>query len=481
MNKCTGILCPLSCLPNKYGIGDLGIKTYEFVDIISAAGIKVWQVLPLNPLGEGNSPYAPTSSHAGDEIYINLDMLVEDGLLKPEEVTYFNADAKFVDYKKVREVKTKLYQVAFSRFEETDDYKKFIEENAWVNDYALFKVFLEHEENKEWTEWDDEYKYYNKKHNYSLIPFTKEINYQLFLQYIFFKQWHALKKYINDHDIIVLGDMPFYVGLNSVECWMNQESFLLDEEGYPTSVAGVPPDYFSKYGQRWGNPIYNWDYMKAHHFDFWIKRLRGASELYDALRVDHFRAFDTYWSIPAEEPTAILGEWKEAPGYALFDTIKKEIPELTMLAEDLGDLRQEVLDLRDHYDLKGMFVFMFHGHEEYKYDFNKVVVYSGTHDNETLVGWINNLDEWSKEDLKNRVKDCEGDHLNQQCMNYILSYDAETVIFPLWDILELDNSSRFNTPGTMGSPNWEFRIKDFNSLSKKLIDLRVQLLKNKRI
>lgn len=460
MKKEAGLLFPISALPNRYGVGDFGRYAYELVDKMANASIRLWQILPLNPLGYGNSPYQPLSTHAGDELYLDLDDFVKDGLLYQDEVIYYNSQMSFVAYQEVRKVKEVLYQKAFSRFVESDDYKKFVEENQWVYDYALFKVFKNQNHEKSWVEWEDKYKKYPKEKSFSLIPFTKEIHYQIFLQYYFFKQWNNLKTYANQKNIKIIGDMPIYVGLDSVDVWMNQECFLLEEDGTPSFVAGVPPDYFSKFGQRWGNPIYDWDYLKETEFDFWVERMRSAAKMYDTVRIDHFRAFDTYWKIPASEATAIIGEWIEAPGYELFDTLFKRLPNLSVLAEDLGDLRDEVYDLRDHYHFMGMYVFQFHYAQ--KFDFHKVLVYTGTHDNDTLVGWLESLDQKDKESLDELLEDYKEKEDCQKIIHYCLDLDASYVIIPVWDVMGEDASSRFNVPGKIGSPNWEYRLTSFD-------------------
>jgi len=468
MKKQAGILFPISSLPSRYGVGDFGDNAYRLVDKIANAHIQIWQILPLNPLGYGNSPYQPLSSHAGDEIYLDLEDMIKDGLLKEDEVTYFYSDYPFVAYQEVRKVKEKLYTKAFSRFQETQDYLDFIKNNEWVHDYALFKVFKKQNKDKTWLEWEKEYKYYPKEQAFTLILFMKDIQYQIFLQYYFFKQWHQLKAYANQNGIQIIGDMPIYVGLDSVDVWQNQDNFLLEEDGTPSFVAGVPPDYFSKFGQRWGNPIYDWDYLLKDQFAFWVERMKASMQMYDTVRIDHFRAFDTYWKIPQEEPTAIIGEWKEAPGYELFDTLYKEIPDLSILAEDLGELREEVYDLRDHYHLKGMYVFQFHYQEEF--DFEKVIVYTGTHDNDTLVGWLESLDKDDYKTLQKLLKQYLEKDMYQKIIHYCLDTDASQVIVPVWDIMGEDSNSRFNVPGKIGSPNWEYRLLSFDKFDSYLKD-----------
>ncbi len=460
MENQVGILFPISSLPNRYGVGDFGKHAYELVDKLSQSSISLWQILPLNPLGYGNSPYQPLSSQAGDDLYLSLERFIDEGLLLEEEVTYYNSQLSFVAYQDIRKVKHELYLKAFSRFEESDAYHQFIDENKWVHDYAIFKVFKEQNNDLPWIEWDDQYKYYYKNQNFALTPFLKEINYHIFLQFHFFKQWYDLKSYANQKGISIIGDMPIYVGLDSVDVWTNQECFLLEEDGIPSFVAGVPPDYFSKFGQRWGNPLYDWNYLKDHSFDFWVERMQGASKLYDTVRIDHFRAFDTYWKIPESEPTAIIGEWIEAPGYALFDTLFTKIPQLSILAEDLGELREEVYHLRDHYNLKGMYVFQFH--HSYDFGFNKVVVYTGTHDNDTLKGWLESLSEEEKNKVMEMLSHYNDEEVYQKVIHYCLDLNASQTIIPLWDMMGEDSSCRFNIPGMIGSPNWEYRITSFD-------------------
>lgn len=462
--KRAGLLMPISSLPSQYGIGDFGKEAYTFVDKIKEAKVKIWQILPLNPLGYGNSPYQPLSSQAGDEIFISLDGLKDDGLLNEDDLIEYYAKETSVHYEDVRRFKTSLYKKAYRHFVKNDEYNAFVEENQWVHDYAIFRVFKTFNDNKAWIEWEDKYKNFNN--DLDLTEFKDDIDFHIFLQYYFYKQWNALKKYANDNGIIIIGDMPIYVGLDSDDVWKNQDSFLLDEEGKPTFVAGVPPDYFSKTGQRWGNPIYDWDYLKENGFKFWVERMKAAMKMYDTVRIDHFRAFDTFWKIPASQPTAVVGKWIEAPGYDLFDALYKELPNLNVLAEDLGDLRDEVYELRDHYKMKGMYVFQFHRHEEF--DMDKVVVYTGTHDNDTLNGWIETLDKKDTKKLVDLLKTYKEKEVYKKIIHYCLDLKAQDVIVPVWDLVGEDASRRFNVPGQIGSPNWEYKIASFKELDESL-------------
>lgn len=480
--KRAGGLMPVSSLPSPYGVGDFGITAYEFIDILSAMGIKIWQVLPLNPLGFGNSPYQAYSSFAGDEIYISMDKLVVAGLLDRHDAQPFNAESKSVDYIKARNYKQPLLQLAFKNFSKSNQYqnkyKTFITQNEWVNDYAIFLTFKKINNSALWTNWPDKYKNWIRDKQLDLNKYAEQINYEKFVQFIFYWQWQELKTYANKHNIEIMGDIPIYLGLDSVDVWTNQDLFLLDEKGNPTYVAGVPPDFFSATGQRWGNPLYNWDKLEEARFNFWIQRLRGNAKLFDILRIDHFRAFDTYWKIPAHCKTAIDGTWEEAPGYALFDSIYKELPGIKIVAEDLGLLRPEVYKLRDKYKLPGMKVFQFH-FDLYKKNselenIHNMVIYTGTHDNNTLIGWYKTLSPKNKRQLKNKFniktkgpKSISRD-LKRAIITYILKCKAKYVIFPIQDILGLDTIARLNTPGKIGSPNWEWRLINYTALKAEV-------------
>ena len=295
-------------------------------------------------------------------------------------------------------------------------------------------------------------------------PYEDEIRFRMFLQYEFRKQWDELKAYANSKGILIVGDIPFYVGIDSLDVWQNRDSFLLDSEGRPRFIAGVPPDYFSTTGQRWGNPIYNWKTLEKNGFKFWIERLRYSMKLYDIIRIDHFRAFDTYWKIPASCPTAVKGKWIEAPGYALFDKICEELPDIWIVAEDLGDLRGEVLELRDAYELPGMNIAEFSLTDPK--DVENQVIYTGTHDNQTVAGWYADLQPEDKEkvDLCLEKKGYEEQSISYKLLRYIFQNPACYAIAPMMDLLELDDEARINTPGTVGSPNWEWQMDDINAL-----------------
>lgn len=405
----TGILMPVSSLPSRTGVGELGKETYTFLDILKEAGVKIWQVLPMNPLGYGNSPYQPYSSCAGDELYISLELLYEEGLLKELPPSHLE-NAKKVEYEKVRAWKEGYLREAFENFQETEEYHEFISEE-WVRSYGVFRALKKENENRCWNEWREEHK--NWKGEALSEETEKEASYHMFLQYVFFCQWKKIKEYANKNGICIMGDVPFYVGIDSVDVWAGKENFLLGADGRPTFIAGVPPDYFSAVGQRWGNPVYDWEYLKKTGYDFWVKRIGYNSRLFDLIRIDHFRAFDTFWKIPASCPTAVEGEWIEAPGYEVLDTLKREVPEAHLVAEDLGDLRPEVLTLKDHYGLKGMKILQFSIDTKGKYardtfeEKENLIIYTGTHDNDTIMEWYGKMSCAAKRKIRRFLKNRE--------------------------------------------------------------------------
>lgn len=465
---------PLFSLPSRSGIGDMGESAYEFIKILKKSGVKIWQILPLNPAGCGNSPYQPYSSYAGDYIYINLDILKEQGLIK-SDIPNFLKNEKRVNYKKVREFKERFLEEAFENFEENENYLSFIKQE-WLKDYAFYCALKTLNDGKCWIDWEEEYKNYPSK-NIELPEETqKEIKYIFFLQYEFYLQWSKVKKFANENGIRIMGDVPFYVGLDSADTWSNKKNFLLDKDGRPSFVAGVPPDYFSKTGQRWGNPIYDWDYMKQDNFSFWNERIGYSAKLFDIIRIDHFRAFDTYWCIDSSCPTAIGGEWREAPGYEVISSIKNYIGSAELIAEDLGELRDEVIELKDYFGLKGMKVLLFaldlsgkRVKDTFK-DKENLIVYTGTHDNDTVIEWYNKLNTAKRRKVRRFFKnnDIKNGTLSEKFISYALKSKADYVIISMPDVLGLDGQGHINTPGTVGSPNWEWRVCGFEEIQNKI-------------
>ena len=487
--RLSGVLLPVSALPSDYGVGDFGKEAYKFIDISCEMGFKIWQILPLNPLGYGNSPYQPYSSFAGDDIYISPQLLLEDGLLD-KDIEKIKISDK-IDYENVRRFKGKLLKKAYKKFKEKklyekEDYKKFLN-FEFVYNYAVFLTLKKQNNMQSWNTWPKEMKNWIKDKKLDLTKYEDDINYEIFVQYIFYTQWMNIKKYANKKGIKIMGDIPIYVGLDSLDVWENQKAFLLNRTGSPKFIAGVPPDYFSKTGQRWGNPIYDWDYIKEHNYDFWINRISYNAQLYDIIRIDHFRGFDTYWKINAKNKTAMKGEWVEAPGHELFTLISKKFKNLEIVAEDLGDLRKEVIKLRDDFNLKGMKIIQFtFDPNETNNDFEdrkNMIIYTGTHDNQTVMGFYNDKDENTKYEIKEYFKkhnyDTKDIHKGflQMCMESIADY----AIVPVQDIIGLDDKSRLNTPGTLGEHNWSFKLKDFDEYENNINYINTLLKKTKRI
>ena len=476
-----GILLAVSSLPSRHGVGDFGPNAYAFIDQLKATGASWWQVLPLNPLGYGNSPYQPYSSKAMDELYISLDLLIKEKLI--EDAPDFLPTSTKVDYDAVRNFKHRYFRQAFQKFIPDATYTKFIEAQPWVEIYAVFMAFKVKHQLQMWTLWSPPFKHWISDRKLDLRPYQEEIRYQMFLQFKVYQQFIDLKRYVNEQQLKLVGDIPIYVGIDSIDVWMHQDQFMLTAEGEPTHVAGVPPDYFSLTGQRWGNPLYRWDVMEKNNFSFWIDRLAYVANLFDVLRIDHFRAFDTYWKIPSTCPTAVEGDWIEAPGYALFDTIKKQLPHLDIIAEDLGDLRPEVLMLRDHYHLPGMKIMQFalpiypngQGVIEppaLKKETAHFIAYTGTHDNQTTMGWYQGLTKQSQVALSKFIQPYQGT-IAEKMVQLSLQSPYDVVVIPMQDILSLDDLARMNVPGTIGSPNWEWKMKDF-----KQFDMTIQSLKS---
>ncbi len=479
-----GVLLAVSSLPSRHGVGDFGPQAYEFIRELKKMGFNLWQVLPLNPLGYGNSPYQPYSSKAMDELYISLDLLVNKGLLK--KAPRYNMVSKTVAYDEVRAYKGKLLKKAFSNFATKRDYHTFIKQNPWVFTYAVFITLKKKNELKLWSDWPTIDRDWIKTKP-ELSTYDEDIRYEMFIQYILYQQWIRLKKYANQHGVAIVGDIPIYVGIDSDDVWSNQSQFLLDKDGRPTFIAGVPPDYFSITGQRWGNPLYDWKKMEEDQFAFWLDRLSYNAELFDYIRIDHFRAFDTYWKIPSTCETAIEGSWIEAPGYAFFDTLFNAYPSLNILAEDLGDLRPEVLTLRDHYHFPGMKIVQF------SFDFKQpiaftpyheenMVVYPGTHDNQTTRGWYLSLTKGERAKVRLSLRHLGYTYPRISDNVIALTFDSRPrfAIVPMQDILGYGDWARMNTPGTIGTPNWEWKLTSLQPFIVRRSFLKALLIRAKR-
>ena len=470
---------PITSLPSPYGIGTLGKSAYDFIDFLSQAGQKWWQILPLGPTSYGDSPYQALSSFAGNPYLIDLDLLIEDGLLTKDEVEsyYWGNDKNKVDYGAIY---SSRYSVLYSAYiKGKEKYKKKIEEfkeenSSWLDDYVLFMALKRHYGMKSVIEWPEETR---KRDKATLARYINEleddISFFNFLQFIFFKQWNALRSYAKEKSIGIIGDIPIYVALDSAEVWANPEEFQLDENFIPTEVSGVPPDYFNKDGQLWGNPLYNWDKMKEDGFTWWKKRIKGASKLYDIIRFDHFRGLESYYCVKYGEKTARDGRWVKGPGRDFTDTLNQSFPTLSFTAEDLGYLTPEVIALLKASTWPGMKIlqFAFDTREKGTYDpkdySENSVCYTGTHDNSTLMGWIKDADKIYVDNARNRLNITDDNELCEAIIKMGMESKSFLMIVPLQDWLHLDNRGRINTPGTCCG-NWIWRLDSFSYLTDEL-------------
>ena len=467
-----GMLLPITSLPSKYGIGAFSKEAYEFIDILSESGQKIWQILPLGPTGYGDSPYQSFSTFAGNPYFIDLDKLVEEGLLSKEECESYDwgSNEEFIDYKKIYLSRFEILRKAFNRSEIHSDIKfyEFCEENKkWLDDYALYMSIKDSLGGKSWIEWSEDIRTRQKEAMSKYKDELKdEILFYKYQQYLFNKQWKELKSYANEKGISIIGDIPIYVALDSADTWSNPELFQLDENSIPTAVAGCPPDSFSEIGQLWGNPLYRWDYHKSTGYKWWIERISYCFKLYDIVRIDHFRGFDEYYSIPYGSDNAIDGSWEKGPGLDLFQTLKSKLGELNIIAEDLGFLTPSVKQLLEDTAYPGMKIlqFAFDSREESDYlphNYSRnCVVYTGTHDNNTIKGWYKEISEVDKDmsiDYLNN-KNTEEDEIHWDFICSAMRSVADTCIIPVQDFLGLGDEARINTPSTVGS-NWCWRMK----------------------
>ncbi len=481
----SGVLMPVSSLPSRFGIGGFSKEAYDFVDFLAASGQSLWQILPLGPTGYGDSPYQSFSTFAGSPYYISLDALIEEGLLTEEECSSvdFGNDTKRVDYEKIYYTRFELLRKAFERANRSDDadYSAFVKENElWLKDYAMYMAVKDFLGGVSWIEWDEEIRLRKPK---AMKKYEKEladdIAFYSYQQYLFSKHWSALKEYANKKGIQIVGDIPIYVAFDSADTWAKPELFQLDQKNVPTAVAGCPPDAFSATGQLWGNPLYRWDYHEETGFAWWMQRLAHCFDIYDIVRIDHFRGFDEYWAVPYGDETAENGEWKPGPGYKLFEVMKKTLGNRAVIAEDLGFLTPSVLKLVKKTGYPGMkilqFAFDATGESDYlphKYP-NNCVVYTGTHDNDTVNGWLATLNKKDLAFVKKYVNVKRTPELCETLIRTALGSVADTAIIPMQDYLGLGGEARINTPSTLGG-NWEWRMeKDActEELSKHMLEL----------
>lgn len=472
-----GLLMPVSSLPNRHGVGDFGPETRRFLRSVKRSGFAYWQILPLTPIGFGHSPYQPFSSLAMDETYISLDELVKKGLLG--KVPSYRQNRRRVDFEKVKAFKTKYLHQAFKKAVRNSPtfINRLRKRMAKYYEYAVFMAFKKGFNYAPWNEWPEAEKAWGMNHYLDLTNYQAEIDCQLFIQDVLIKQWRKLKRHAHSLGISIIGDLPFYVGHDSVDCYTNQNYFFLNEQGIPLLISGVGPDYFSKTGQRWGNPIYNFDVLKQNGYRFLIDRIKDCGDIYDYIRLDHFRAFDTYYVIDGKEETAERGIWKLGPSYDFFDTLFLEFDATRIIAEDLGDIRPEVLTLRDHYHFPGMNVMQFEILSDKEIPINAHnVYYIGTHDNDTLKGWYLKLSKAERTKLRSLLaKEGHRGDVYEQMMNYALHRQNDLCVLFMGDLLKLGNYARINVPGIIDEINWTYRLQSLNSFQVKTKELQKML------
>ena len=469
MDRASGILLPISALPSPYGIGTLGKVAYAFADFLHAAGQRYWQLLPLGPTSYGDSPYQSFSTFAGNPYFIDLDLLAEEGLLDKEDLAAadWGNDPRYVDYGKIYEVRFDVLRRAFLRGRERDReaVERFQAENPWLKNYALYMAVKAHFGMKSWLEWPDEA--IRVRAPEAVARYEKElaedVAFYTYLQYLFFKQWGELREYIHSLGIRIIGDLPIYVAMDSADVWAEPEFFQLGEGNIPTEVSGVPPDYFSADGQLWGNPLYDYDRMRQDGFGWWIRRVEGASRLFDVIRIDHFRGLESYWAVPYGAETAREGRWRKGPGMDLVGVLTQWFHGLDIIAEDLGFLTPEVHQLLRDSGLPGMKVleFAFDAREPsnylpHTYERN-CVCYVGTHDNETVMQWREQADRADVTFARKYLGLNEAEGFHWGMIRGGMSSVADTFVAQMQDYLGLGAEGRMNTPGTLGN-NWRWRL-----------------------
>ncbi len=484
--RSSGVLLHITSLPSTYGIGSLGEAAYRFVDFLVEAKQQYWQILPLGTTGFANSPYNNFSVYAGNLYLIDLDLLVEDGLLEPGAPYHadYGTDPSCVEYSAIYSHRALMFKWAYGAYvykrlpEWQAAVDQFCKENEWIEDYAIFMAIKHSQKGLPWWDWPENLRSRKASGVEEFCKNNKDaIDYQIFLQYIFFKQWFKLKDYAQERGVKIIGDMPFYVAEDSVELWSQPELFETMETEQricPSFVAGTPPDYFTDRGQLWGNPLYNWDYMAKDDYEWWYKRLKFQLKLYDYVRLDHFRAFDAYWAIPYGAASANEGEWRQGPKDKLFKRLLAEHRSLPLIAEDLSAVTDDVTELRQRLGLSGMAVlqYAFNPNMTSPYLPHNIeadnVCYVGTHDNDTVLGWCHRTMPIDLElaRLYLGLNDREG--YNWGMMRGAMISGANTTILTMQDLLNLDSSSRMNTPGTIGA-NWQWRMRE-GDLTPQLID-----------
>ena len=468
----SGVLMHISSLPGKYGIGSFGQSAYDFVDFLVRTKQRYWQILPLGTTSYGDSPYQSFSAFAGNTYFIDFDILIEEGLLNEADVkgADFGDDPRKVDYAKIFDARRPIMEKAVARFLEADDlsdYESFVEQNAaWLEVFAEYMAIKEHFDNLAWTEWPDEA--IRRREAASLASYREKLadklTYHRVTQYLFFKQWLRLKAYANEHHIEIVGDMPIYVAADSADVWAQPHFFKTDAVGKPTCVAGCPPDEFSETGQLWGNPIYDWEAMDKDGYAWWIERLRESFKIYDIVRIDHFRGFESYWEVPADSDTSATGKWVKGPDYKLFAAVKEALGDLNIIAEDLGFMTDEVIELRERTGFPGMKILQFaFNPDDESIDSphlapNNSVMYTGTHDNNTVLGWYKDeIDDATRQYMAQYTNRKEYETVPHAMLRTIFASVSFMAIATMQDLLELDSAARMNYPSTIGG-NWTWRM-----------------------
>jgi len=468
----SGVLMHISSLPGKYGIGSFGQSAYDFVDFLVRTKQRYWQILPLGTTSYGDSPYQSFSAFAGNTYFIDFDILIEEGLLNEADVkgVDFGDDPRKVDYAKIFDARRPIMEKAVARFLKADDlsdYESFVEQNAaWLEVFAEYMAIKEHFDNLAWTEWPDEA--IRRREAASLASYREKLadklTYHRVTQYLFFKQWLRLKAYANEHHIEIVGDMPIYVAADSADVWAQPHFFKTDAVGKPTCVAGCPPDEFSETGQLWGNPIYDWEAMDKDGYAWWIERLRESFKIYDIVRIDHFRGFESYWEVPAGSETSASGKWVKGPDYKLFAAVKEALGDLNIIAEDLGFMTDEVIELRERTGFPGMKILQFaFNPDDESIDSphlapNNSVMYTGTHDNNTVLGWYKDeIDDATRQYMAQYTNRKEYETVPHAMLRTIFASVSFMAIATMQDLLELDSAARMNYPSTIGG-NWTWRM-----------------------
>ncbi len=493
--RACGVLMPIFSLPSKYGIGAFSKEAYDFVDFLAKSGQSYWQILPLGPTSYGDSPYQSFSTYAGNPYFIDLEKLISMKFLDKEEVDKVNFGSNEIEINYARLFKTR-YEVLYKAYVNSglsdnstkkpdEDFKKefdeYVKDNAeWLPDYALYMALKKRYDGLSWVEWPEDLRLRKKEAlDAANVKHADRIRFHEFIQFLFRKQWFELKAYANEKGIDIIGDIPIYVAFDSADTWANPKLFQLDKKNMPIAVAGCPPDAFARTGQLWGNPLYKWDYHEKTGFKWWINRIKSCYELYDVVRIDHFRGFDEYYSIPFGDPTAENGQWVKGPGYKLFEVMKKELGDIRVIAEDLGYLTPSVIALVKRTKFPGMKIlqFAFDAREESDYlPHNYVqnsIVYTGTHDNETTLGWFNTIPREDKRFAKKYLNIKSNKDIVWEFIRATFASVSNTAVIPMQDYLGLGKEARINTPSTLGK-NWTWRMSSdaiTDELAERMLDM----------